>query len=72
MKLSEEKIFRYKCIFEDEFIFVPLFWQAKRVTCINTPLYDYVQRKGSIIQTKFSKKKLEDNLTFRKERMHFF
>lgn len=76
-KIYLRKIFNtirypYGRYFEDEFIFVPLFWQAKRVTCINIPLYDYVQRKGSIIQTKFSKKKLEDNLTFRKERMHFF
>lgn len=58
--------------FEDEYIFVPLFWNVKRVSIVNIPLYNYVQRSGSIMKTKFSEKKFYDNLKFRKQRVAFF
>lgn len=58
--------------FEDEYIFVPLFWNIKRVVVIDEPLYNYVQRPGSIMKTSFSEKKFRDNIDFRNWRISFF
>lgn len=59
-------------LFEDEFVFVPLFWYVKKVCFVNKALYYYVQREGSIVRSKFNKKKLIDNLIYRQERINFF
>lgn len=58
--------------FEDEFIFVPLFWNLKKISFVSNAEYNYVQREGSITKSKFTEKKLNDNLEFREERINFF
>lgn len=59
-------------LFEDEYLIVNLLWQVKKVTLIRKPLYNYVQRKGSIIKTRFTLKKANDVNTFMLRRIKFF
>lgn len=58
--------------FEDEFIIVPMFWNIDKVAIIHSCLYNYVQRKNSIMSSKISTKKIKDMMDFRIDRIKFF
>lgn len=60
------------CYFEDELIALPLFYKAKKISFIRKPLYDYVQRQGSIMNTPLTLKKIEDRTLMYKKRIDFF
>lgn len=47
-------------LFEDEFINYELFWNVKKVVLIDKRLYAYVQRNGSIKNSKLTLKKISD------------
>ncbi|RTZ18816.1 glycosyltransferase, partial [Streptococcus pneumoniae] len=49
--LFEKLKFKKGMLYEDEFLNYPLFWDCKRVSIVEEPLYLYVQRKGSIVQS---------------------
>ncbi|MGO5461130.1 glycosyltransferase family 2 protein [Lactobacillus amylovorus] len=58
--------------FEDELIALPLFYKAKKVSFIRTPLYNYVQRQGSIMNTPLTLDKIQDKILINKKRINFF
>lgn len=58
--------------FEDEFIALSLFYEAKKVSFVRTPLYDYVQRQDSIMHTPLTLKKVQDKTVMYKSRIEFF
>lgn len=58
--------------FEDEYMAVPLFWNINYVSLVRQPLYNYVQRSGSITNTSMNIKKVKDIMTFKKKRINFF
>lgn len=76
-KLYKSSIFknlRYKegYYFEDEFIALSLYYTAKSVSFLRLPLYNYVQRSGSITNSSWNLKKYKDRqLTFQ-ERIRYF
>ena len=57
--------------FEDELIAPFLFYKARRVSFLRVPLYNYVQRPGSIMNTPLTLKKVEDLILMFNQRMHF-
>lgn len=59
-------------LFEDEYMIVPLFWDVQSVSFVNKPLYDYVQRTGSITNSPLDEKKINDQMVFKKNRITFF
>lgn len=73
-KASLFKELRYKegYYFEDEFIARPLFYAAKRVSFLREPLYNYVQRPGSIMNSAWNLKKYEDQQLMFEERIDYF
>lgn len=64
--------FKEGCYFEDEIIALPLFYKAKKVSFVKKPLYNYVQRQGSIMSTPLNLKKVQDRILMYKERINFF
>lgn len=58
--------------YEDEYIVVPLMWNIERICLIRKPLYNYVQRSGSIMLSPFTLKKVKDIDSFRQKRINFF
>lgn len=58
--------------FEDELIALPLFYKAKKVSFVRIPLYNYVQRKDSIVHTPLNLKKIQDKTVMYKKRIEFF
>lgn len=73
-KVSIFKTLRYKegYYFEDEFIARPLFYTAKKVSILRIPLYNYVQRAGSIMNSSWNLKQYEDRQLLYKERIRYF
>lgn len=57
--------------FEDEFIAISLFYEARTVSFVRTPLYDYVQRQNSIMHTPLTLKKVQDKTAMYKGRIEF-
>lgn len=57
---------------EDEYINFPLFWNVNRVSIVEQPLYNYVQRPGSIMNSSFSKEKLLTMLELHQRRIGFY
>ena len=47
-------------IHEDQFIMHEIFFEAKKVACTNDKLYNYRKSSGSIMNSKFSIKRLDD------------
>lgn len=58
--------------FEDEYMIVPILWEAKSVSFVRKPLYDYLQRPDSIMHTSLTGKKIKDTIDFQKQRIKFF
>ena len=46
-------------VYEDEWINYPLFWNVDKVYLLDKKLYHYVQRTGSIKNSRMSLKKIE-------------
>lgn len=57
--------------FEDEYLFLPLFWNVSQVSLVRKPLYNYVQRQGSITTSSFSLKKFHDIDNLKNKRLIF-
>lgn len=71
-ELFDKLSFQKGKYFEDEFLLVPLMWNIKKISLIREPLYDYVQRKGSITNTSYSDKKIKNIDEFKNQRIAFF
>lgn len=56
---------------EDEFVIHKLFYLSERIVYIEKPLYYYVQRRGSIMNTEFSQKNVHIVEAY-KERLNFY
>ena len=54
---------------EDEYINFPLFWDVKRVSVVNESLYNYVQRTGSITNSKYSQRRFDSLFEFHQRRI---
>lgn len=59
-------------IYEDEYINFPLFWNVKRVVTVDKPLYNYVQRAGSITNSAYSQAKFESLFELHQRRIAFY
>lgn len=59
-------------LYEDEFINFKLFWNVQKVSIVNQKLYCYVQRDGSIKNSKISEKKIIDFNKLHEERTSFY
>lgn len=59
-------------LYEDEYIHFKLFWICKIVAVINEPLYYYVQREGSIIQSPMTIQKINEKCEMHRERIKFY
>ncbi len=59
-------------IFEDEYINFKMFWACEKVAICDQPLYCYVQRNGSITQSKMSLKKIDMKTEMHKTRIAFY
>lgn len=59
---------------EDEIILAPLFWNVKRVAIVNQNeyLYNYVQRSGSIMNSKRNRQAILDEEFYNKKRLNFY
>lgn len=57
-------------IHEDEFISYKIIWKAEKIVITNQYMYYYLQRSGSIMKEKYSKKRLDVLIAF-KERLAF-
>lgn len=59
-------------IHEDEFFFHEIMWEVDEAICTRRPLYNYLQRKNSIIHSKMTEKKLLDGIDAKKKRVLFY
>lgn len=58
--------------YEDEYIFVPLFWNVKKIGLVRKNLYNYVKREGSITSSQLTIKKIKDVRDLYLSRFKFF
>ncbi|NOM41635.1 hypothetical protein, partial [Klebsiella pneumoniae] len=70
--LFEKLKFKKGMLYEDEFLNYPLFWDCKRVSIVEEPLYLYVQRKGSIIQSNMTLEKIKMKDKMHTSRIEFY
>lgn len=75
-KLYSKELFnnlRYRVgkIHEDEFMFHRIFYEAKKIVCLDIQMYAYRQRPNSITTSKYSLKRL-DGLEALEDRMNFY
>ncbi|MDE1507155.1 glycosyltransferase family 2 protein [Ligilactobacillus salivarius] len=59
-------------VYEDEWINYPLFWNVDKVYLLDKKLYHYVQRTGSIKNSRMSLKKIESMNEMLKDRILFY
>ncbi|MCI7678044.1 MAG: glycosyltransferase [Streptococcus orisratti] len=59
-------------LYEDEFINYKLFWDIQNVAIVKEPLYNYVQRSGSIVTSNMTLEKLEMQKEVQKRRIKFY
>lgn len=59
-------------LYEDEFINFRIFYNSFKVAVVHTPLYYYLQRKGSIIKSSMTMEKLEMSIELHKKRLQFY
>ncbi|MCZ0891368.1 glycosyltransferase [Ligilactobacillus saerimneri] len=71
-KLFNNVQFEKGKLHEDEFINFPLFWNVKRVSIVNESLYNYVQRTGSITNSKYSQRRFDSLFEFHQRRIDFY
>lgn len=57
--------------YEDEYIFIPLFWNIKKVGFVYKNLYNYVERPGSITSSPLTVKKIKDIRDLYAQRFNF-
>lgn len=70
--LFEKLKFKKGMLYEDEFLNYPLFWDCKRVSIVEDPLYLYVQRKGSIVQSNMTLEKIKMKDKMHTSRIEFY
>lgn len=70
--LFEKLKFKKGMLYEDEFLNYPLFWDCKRVSIVEEPLYLYVQRKGSIVQSNMTLEKIKMKDEMHTSRIEFY
>lgn len=70
--LFEKLKFKKGMLYEDEFLNYPLFWECKRVSIVEEPLYLYVQRKGSIVQSNMTLEKIKMKDKMHTSRIEFY
>lgn len=58
--------------YEDEYINFLLFWKVNKICLLNKPLYNYVQRNGSIVNTKMTPQKIKDKNDMLVKRISFY
>lgn len=58
--------------YEDEYINFLLFWEVRRICLLHRPLYNYVQRKGSIVNTEITPQKIKDKNDMLIKRIYFY
>lgn len=71
-KLFDTVKFEKGRLYEDEYINFKLFWNVKKIALVNRQNYNYVQRDGSIKNSKISKKKIIDIFEVYQRRMEFY
>lgn len=59
-------------LYEDEYINFKIFWNCNKVGIVDVPLYCYVQRNGSIMQSKMSSYKIENKCGMHRARISFY
>ena len=69
-RLFENLRYNEGMIYEDEFLAHRILYRCNKVSIINSSLYYYVQRKGSIVNSRFSSKKF-DKVYAIKDRVDF-
>ena len=69
-RLFENLRYNEGMIYEDEFLAYRILYRCNKVSIINSSLYYYVQRKGSIVNSTFSSKKF-DKVYAIKDRVDF-
>ena len=69
-RLFENLRYNEGMIYEDEFLAHRILYRCNKVSIINSSLYYYVQRKGSIVNSTFSSKKF-DKVYAIKDRVDF-
>lgn len=70
--LFESMRFRVGKLYEDEYLYFPLYSQVSRVAFTEAGLYQYVQRRESIINSAITPKKVEDLHSLSSERLSLF
>lgn len=71
-KLFDTVKFEKGRLYEDEYINFKLFWNVQKIALVDKQNYNYVQRNGSIINSKISKKKIIDIFEMYQRRMEFY
>lgn len=64
--------FKKDRLFEDAWIAPYLFYNIKRVALVHSPLYNYVQRNGSIVNSNWDAKKFKDKNDYHIDRLKFY
>lgn len=71
-KLFDTVKFEKGRLYEDEYINFKLFWNVQKIALVDKQNYNYVQRNGSIKNSKISKKKIIDIFEIYQRRMEFY
>lgn len=70
--LFEKFQFKKGMLYEDEFLNYPLFWECQKVSIVEKPLYLYVQREGSIVQSNMTLEKIKMKDEMHTSRIEFY
>lgn len=70
--LFEKFQFKKDMLYEDEFLNYPLFWECQKVSIVEEPLYLYVQREGSIVQSNMTLEKIKMKDEMHTSRIEFY
>ncbi|OFN97223.1 glycosyl transferase [Streptococcus sp. HMSC074B11] len=70
--LFEKFQFKIGKLYEDEFLNYPLFWECQKVSIVEEPLYLYVQREGSIVQSNMTLEKIKMKDEMHTSRIEFY
>lgn len=71
-KIFEKYKFKKGVYFEDSALIHKLVWNISQIMVIHEPLYNYVQRQNSIINSPVNLKKIKDRNAYNVDRINFF
>ena len=71
-ELFDPLFFKKDRLFEDAWIAPYIFYDIKKVALVNIPLYNYVQRNGSIANSGWNSKKFKDKNDYHIDRLKFY